>query len=261
MAVSKIWRFLQILLVLVTATASKLNVPRVLLPLFNDISVNFTLEATEGGCYRWTTTRIDVLQLVPLDIDFDLDCSSKATIYAISKDASRNIAVVLAEDVHSGQILRCDVIVDVISALSVTTTTRELFMGEAPEAFEVRAYDDQDNEFSSLEGVIFDWNIIGLGKNKDVTVLRFMTFRDSPYEATWNIKEMEERNQKGNIVLLEGVKTGSAKVTVKLPYPEYKHIPIHEVNLSVVANMMLLPAEVYMMVGDTIKFKVVHVSI
>lgn len=80
---------------------------------------------------------------MPLDIDFDLDCSSKATIYAISKDSSRNIAVVLAEDVHTGQILRCDVIVDVISSLSVTTTTRELFMGEAPEAFEVRAFDDQ----------------------------------------------------------------------------------------------------------------------
>lgn len=46
-----------------------------------------------------------------------------------------------------------------------------------------------------------------------------------------------------------------------MPYPEYKDIPIHEVNLSVVANMMLLPPEVYMMIGDIIKFKVVHVSI
>lgn len=88
-------------------------------------------------------------------------------------------------------------------------------MGEAPEAFEVRAYDDQDNEFSSLEGVVFEWNVVGLGKNKDVTVLRFMTFKESPYEAKWNIKEMEERNQRGNVALLEGVKTGSAKVRKK----------------------------------------------
>lgn len=51
----------------------------------------------------------------------------------------------LAEEVHSGQILRCDVIVDVINSLSITTTTRELFMHEAPEAFEVRAYDNQGN--------------------------------------------------------------------------------------------------------------------
>lgn len=48
-----------------------------------------------------------------------------------------------AEDKRSGLILRCDVIVDVISSLNLVTTTRELYMEEAPEAFEVRAYDDQ----------------------------------------------------------------------------------------------------------------------
>lgn len=41
------------------------------------------------------------------------------------------------------QILRCDVIVDVIDSLALITTTRELFVEEAPEAFEVRAYDAQ----------------------------------------------------------------------------------------------------------------------
>lgn len=34
-------------------SASKLNVPRVLLPIFNDIQTRFVLEATEGGCYKW----------------------------------------------------------------------------------------------------------------------------------------------------------------------------------------------------------------
>ena len=33
--------------------ASRLNVPRVLLPVFTDFPVNFTLEVTEGGCYQW----------------------------------------------------------------------------------------------------------------------------------------------------------------------------------------------------------------
>lgn len=32
---------------------SKLNVPRVLLPLFNGFSTNFTLEVSEHGCYKW----------------------------------------------------------------------------------------------------------------------------------------------------------------------------------------------------------------
>lgn len=35
------------------ATVHRLNVPRVLLPVFNDFAVNFTLEVTDGACYQW----------------------------------------------------------------------------------------------------------------------------------------------------------------------------------------------------------------
>lgn len=46
---------------------------------------------------------------------------------------------------NTKQTLRCDVIVDVIHELQISTTTRELFMEEAPEDFETKAYDDQGN--------------------------------------------------------------------------------------------------------------------
>lgn len=68
------------------------------------------------------------------------------------------------------------------------------------------------NEFTTLEGVVFDWSLACLGPNKKLTVLRFMTFKDSPYETPPSIQKLEEENKKGHIVLLEGVKTGSAKV-------------------------------------------------
>jgi len=32
---------------------SKLNVPRVLLPLFKEFCTNFTLEVSDSGCYKW----------------------------------------------------------------------------------------------------------------------------------------------------------------------------------------------------------------
>lgn len=56
MAVFKYSSFSCILMLIIcvaTVRASKLNVPRILLPIFRDFSVNFTLEATEGGCYKW----------------------------------------------------------------------------------------------------------------------------------------------------------------------------------------------------------------
>lgn len=33
--------------------AVKLNYPRVLLPIFDKLSINFTLEVIEGGCFKW----------------------------------------------------------------------------------------------------------------------------------------------------------------------------------------------------------------
>lgn len=89
------------------------------------------------------TTRSDIIQLTLIDEDSQLQCSSKVIVSTVTKEAARNIAVVLAEDVHTKQNLRCDVIVDVIHSLAITTTTKELFMEEAPEDFEVKAYDDQ----------------------------------------------------------------------------------------------------------------------
>lgn len=89
------------------------------------------------------TTRMDVVYLTPVDEDSVLHCSSKVIVSTITREQAKNIAVVLAEDIHTSQILRCDVIVDSINSLTITTTAKELFMEEAPEAFEVRAYDDQ----------------------------------------------------------------------------------------------------------------------
>ncbi|XP_076259039.1 nucleoporin 210 [Rhynchophorus ferrugineus] len=239
--------------------SSKLNVPRVLLPIFNDFSTKFILEATEGGCYTWVTTRSDIIHLTLLDEDNELRCSSRVVVSTVTKEAARNIAVVLAEDVHTKQNLRCDVIVDVIFSLAISTTTKELFMEEAPENFEVKAFDDQGNEFSSLEGIEFDWNIIPLGPNKD-TVIRYITYRDSPYETPSAIESLENENRKGYSILLEGIKSGSAKITVKLPYPEYKHVPTSEVQLMIVANLLLNPGEVYVMPGDVVLFKIYHLN-
>ena len=92
-----------------------------------------------------TTLRPNIITLKPLYVDPELGCSSEVVISANTKEFHRNSETVLAEDVHSGQVLRCEVILDVIHSLFIRTTTRELFLEESPESFEVGAYDDQGN--------------------------------------------------------------------------------------------------------------------
>ncbi|KAF7415050.1 hypothetical protein HZH68_003539 [Vespula germanica] len=246
-------------------TTHRLNVPRVLLPVFNDFAINFTLEVTDGGCYQWSTSRLDIIQLIPISENFDKSCSSSIMIQTITRESTRNTAIVLAEDVNTGQLLRCDVIVDAIFSLNLVTTTRELYIEEAPEAFEVRAYDEQGNEFTTLAGVEFLWSIGNADKRAQSdnkipgNVLRFLTYQESQYETPLTVVELDAAGKKGHIVLLEGIRTGTAKVSVKLPYPEYKHVPPIEVELIVIANLIIIPSEVTMMQYDNFKYKIMQV--
>ncbi len=81
--------------------------------------------------------------------------------------------------------LRGDVILDVIYKFGVHTTTRELYLEEAPEAFELMAQDAQGNDFTTLEGVEFNWNIGTQYRNtkgsSTSNILRFLTFSESKY--------------------------------------------------------------------------------
>ena len=139
------------------------------------------------------------------------DCSSSAQLQAVGTSGSRGSAMVTAEDTTTGLMLRADVIVDSIHELKIVTKTHELYLEETPEKFEVRAYDQQGNEFSTLRGIKFRWSIVSGGAAK-TDILRFMSWRASPYNTEPILEQLESGGDQGNKVLLEGVKTGSARV-------------------------------------------------
>ena len=125
--------------------------------------------------------------------------------------------MIMAEDKTTGLLLRADIIIDRIHSLRIVTKTHELYLEETPEKFEVRAYDEFGNEFSSLDGIKFRWTIeSGGGTGRGTDILRFMSWQDSPYNTVPILEKLESQGFQGNKVLLEGIKTGSAKVSVKL---------------------------------------------
>lgn len=162
-------------------------------------------------------------------------------------------AVVTAQDAHSdGHILRCDVIVDRIHRLQIVTKTLELFLEEAPEEFSVRAYDDQGNEFSTLEGIVFIWTVES-NSNKGDNV-KTIKFRDSTYALEPALMELEAKGVQGSKVLLEGVRTGSSKVSVRLSSKSYADVPPAEVTVMVVANLFLVPHFTCVLGGATVEY-------
>lgn len=202
-----------------------------------------------------------------------MDCTNKAIVTAFTKEKRRNTAIILAEDLLTGEVLRCDVILDMIHKLSVLTTTRELYLEEAPETFELWAQDSQGNAFTTLEGIEFSWEISSQNyKSIDATtttsrdpswkqVLRFINFNQSKYhEVPKSVEKFEHLGLRGYIVLMEGINTGTASVKVKLPHAEYNHVSDLNVVIVVLTNLLLDPIDVHILVGDQITFRVLQLK-
>ncbi|XP_045135135.1 nuclear pore membrane glycoprotein 210-like [Portunus trituberculatus] len=249
--------FLALVWCVVSLCASRLNVPRVLLPYNHHTPTNFTLKVYNGGCYKWECSRQEVALLAGVEED---GCANEVVVSAISRSPSRQTAIILAQDSGSGDVLRCDVLVDAIHNLEIITTTRELYEEEAPEAFEVQAYDSLGNQFSTLEGMEMIWELETLtGQESSAgpqSVLRFITFEESPYKVPPAIAPLEKLGRTGYMVLVEGRQTGLAKLSVRLAHSAYKHLEPASVELMVVANLLLDPADSFVLPYTRIHYTV-----
>nr|XP_049609528.1 nuclear pore membrane glycoprotein 210 isoform X7 [Syngnathus scovelli] len=254
---------LSILCVIQNNGCFKLNTPKVLLPFARGTRINFTLETTEG-CYRWTSNRPDIASVQPIDEETSRGCSRTAVLQAVSTQPSRLTSTILAEDVVTGQVVRCDAIVDVIYDVTIVSTTRELHLEDSPLALEINALDSEGNTFSTLAGLAFDWSLVKDGDGKEFSdsynSLRFLKFSESTYTPPDYISEMERVGKQGNIILVSGLKTGHAKVKAKLQESLYQDVNAAEVKLLILENILLSPAHnVYLLVGTSIRYKVLKI--
>ncbi|KAL2103919.1 hypothetical protein ACEWY4_000787 [Coilia grayii] len=242
-----------------TSASSKLNIPKVLLPLARSTRINFTLEATEG-CYRWSSNRPEVASIEGLDAD-ERQCSQKAVLQARSTQSARLTSIILAEDILTGQVLRCDAIVDVIHGIQIVSTTRELHLEDSPLALNIHAIDSEGNTFSTLAGLVFDWTIVkdagSATFSDDYSSLRVLRFSESTYTPPGYIFEMERVGRQGDMILVSGIKTGHAKLKAKIQEPLYKDVDPAEVKLLILENILLSPAsDIYLLAGTSIRYKV-----
>nr|XP_032519156.1 uncharacterized protein LOC116771416 [Danaus plexippus plexippus] len=232
--------------------SAKINTPRVLLPWFENLYVNFTFEIIEGGCYSWSLSRDDIIDLVPLYEDTWGHCSRAARVSVSKTCIPPGSVIILAEEVNTGEILRGDVDVDIIRSLKIMSTTRNLYLEEAPEAFEVVAYDDKGNKFSSLEGISFTWNTENVDNSGNHPLITLVQWKDTDYEAPQGIAELEAQGLQSYSVLLYGQAMGESHVTVCLDKI------CTDFYLHVVASVVLTPAVAYVAPGDTLRYKVVR---
>ncbi|XP_078082042.1 nuclear pore membrane glycoprotein 210-like [Mustelus asterias] len=244
------------------SAGAKLNVPKVLLPYSPNVKANFTMEADEG-CYQWYSTRPDVATIEPV-YQNDTECSNTALISVRSTQSTRLTSIIIAEETVTGQVLRCDVMVDIINQIEIVSTTRELYVDDSLLKLTVRALDEEGNTFSSLEGFIFEWSIV---KNEDMdniaespSKIRIMKFSESTYLPPVYIARMEKEGKQGDIILVSGLMTGTANLKTRLQDSIYKNVPAATIRVIILENIILSPAhDIYLLIGAFIRYRVAKV--
>ncbi|XP_069823220.1 nuclear pore membrane glycoprotein 210 [Dendropsophus ebraccatus] len=250
---------LLVLTLLHVTLSSKLNIPKVLLPFTRGTRINFTLEVTEG-CYKWSSTRPEVASIEHVNVD-DRQCSQRAVVQARATHPTRLTSIIFAEDIYTGQVLRCDAIVDIVHDIQIVSTTRELYLEDSPLKLKIQALDSEGNTFSTLAGIAFEWAVV---KDSDVdgysdshNTLRILKFLESTYVPPAYISEMEKVAKQGDTILVSGMKTGSSKLRARMLEPVYENVTPAEVRLLILENILLYPAsDIYLLVGSSIKYKV-----
>uniref|UniRef100_A0A672RXZ7 Nucleoporin 210 n=1 Tax=Sinocyclocheilus grahami TaxID=75366 RepID=A0A672RXZ7_SINGR len=164
----------------------------------------------------------------------------------------------------TGQVLRCDAIVDVISEIQIESTTRELHLEDSPLELKIHALDSEGNTFSTLASLLFEWTVVKDAEmkrecwcNVELSVCRVLRFAESAYTPPAYISEMERVGHQGDIILVSGIKTGHTKLKAKIQEAIYKDVGAAEVRLLILENILLSPAyDVYLLAGTSIKYKV-----
>lgn len=111
--------------------------------------------------------------------------------------------------------------------------------------------------------VNFRWNIENLVRKGHGTQqtenIRFVNFKDSSYALDETLQKIEESGRQGWKVLLDGVKTGSSKISVRIATDSatsvYAKVPPVEVNVMVVANLYSVPDSAFILTGGLVRYR------
>ncbi|CAG0915814.1 unnamed protein product [Notodromas monacha] len=240
--------------------AGKLSISRILLPVDTGTPSSMELHVIEGGCYKWTSSRPDLIEVR----SEQTGCSTKAFVVGVSKKASPATVTIEAKDPETGLTLLCQAVVLDIASIHVKTVARELYLDDNPVAFEITALDHQGNQFSSINALSFEWSVEAdhsADSSPYGRVLRFLTYAESPYEAPdANIQEMEKHGSRGHVVLVEALHVGSAVLKAKLADSVFKNVEPVSVKISVIANLVLSPSIFYLVPQSRVQLKLSQIK-
>ncbi|KAL1216051.1 Nuclear pore complex protein [Cardamine amara subsp. amara] len=224
----------------------------ILLPPRMKNPVEYRLQGSDG-CFKWSWDHHDIISVTP-EFNSSSHCSTSARVRSISPYSGRKETAVYATDIQTGMVIRCKVFIDNFSRIQIFHNSIKLDL-DGLSMLRVRAFDNEENEFSSLVGLQFMWKLMP-ESGGSTHHLAHVPLKESPLTDCGGLcgyldiqKELEDSGVFADLFVVKGTNIGHEKVSVHLLETPHTHIA-DEIVLTVAEAMSLEPrSPVYVLMG------------
>ncbi|ESQ46942.1 hypothetical protein EUTSA_v10027618mg [Eutrema salsugineum] len=229
----------------------------ILLPPRMKNPVEYRLQGSDG-CFKWSWDHHDILSVTP-EFNSSSHCSTSARLRSISPYSGRKETAVYATDIQTGMVIRCKVFIDNFSRIQIFHNSIKLDL-DGLSMLRVRAFDNEENEFSSLVGLQFMWKLMP-ESGGSTHHLAHVPLKESPLTDCGGLcgyldiqKKLEDSGVYADLFVVKGTKIGHEKVSVHLLEAPLTHIA-DEIVLTVAEAMSLEPrSPVYVLMGASFSY-------
>jgi nuclear pore complex protein Nup210 len=212
------------------------------------------LSAT-NGCYLWENSNPSLVSMTDqsgrsLDggpqgsgTQGSQKCIDRVFLEPRTMRETKTLTWITARDRDSGQVLRCQAKVGAVDRLGILTHYRQFSVNEN-QHLQVAGFDDEDNIFSSLDGLRFDWTV-----TSGTDVVKRLAMPDTGSRTA----------HRSDLFFLKGVQAGMAEVSVRILEPGYEQVGEVAIRLTVVDPFVLLPPRpAYILPTSPYQFSLAH---
>ncbi|KAL1564235.1 nuclear pore complex protein GP210-like protein [Salvia divinorum] len=235
----------------------------ILLPPKMTYPVEYRLQASDG-CFKWSWDHHDILSVLP-EFNASSRCSTSARLRSIAPYGGRKETAVYATDLNTGMVIRCKVYVDAISKIKIFHNSVKLDL-DGLATLRVRAFDSEDNVFSSLVGLQFMWQLMPETHEMPHSLVH-VPLKESPLSdcggfcGDLDIQiNLEESGVFSDFYVVKGTEIGHEIVSVILLEPSVGHLG-DDIVLTVAEAMSLdPPSPVHVLIGAVVRYTLKVIS-
>lgn len=201
----------------------------------------------------------DILSVIP-EYNSSSKCSTSARLRSIAPYSGRKETAVYAADVNTGIVVRCKVFIDNFSRIQIFHSSVKLDL-DGLATLRVRAFDSQDNVFSSLVGLKFMWQLMPESEVLPNHLVH-VPLNDSPLSDCSGLCgdldiqiRLEESGVFSDLCVVRGVEIGHEIVSVRLVEPQLNQMT-DKITLTVAEAMSLEPpSPVFVLIGAVVRYR------